>query len=129
MRRAYLLIGWTGIGLGTLGIFLPLLPTTVFVILAAWAFAKADPRWHAWLVNHPRFGPLLDCWQRHRALPRRAKLAALVALALSYAITAWAFGPTSWAAILGGVCIAGVAVYIAHLPLLTHEQEARLRRP
>ena len=108
---------------------MPLLPTTVFLIIAAWAFAKADPRWHAWLLDHPRFGPLLACWEKHRALPRRAKIAALVALAFSYGATAWIFGPTSWAAILGGACIAGVALYVAHLPLLTRDQEAVLRRP
>lgn len=128
-KHAYLLLGWSCIGLGTAGAFLPLLPTTVFLLIAAWAFARADDRWHAWLLSHPRFGPLIACWQRHRAMPRRAKTAAFVALAVSYAFTAWVFGPLSWAALIGGACIAGVAVYIAHIPVLTHEQEAGLKQP
>lgn len=128
-RHGYLLLGWCCVGLGTAGAFLPLLPTTVFLLIAAWAFAKADTRWHAWLLAHPRFGPLIACWQRHRAMPRRAKIAAFVALAGSYAFTAWVFGPLSWAAVIGGLCIAGVAIYIAHIPVLTPEQETALRHP
>jgi len=105
------------------------LPTTVFLLIAAWAFARSDERWHQWLLAHRQFGPLIECWQRHRAMPRKAKIAAFVALAASYAFTAWVFGPFSWAAIIGGICIAGVAVYVAHIPILSAEQEAALRRP
>lgn len=129
MRGGYLMIGWCCVGLGTVGIFLPLLPTTVFLLIAAWAFAQADERWHQWLLAHRKFGPLIECWQRHRAMPRKAKIAAFVALTASYAFTAWVFGPFSWAAIIGGICIAGVAIYIAHIPILSAEQEAALRRP
>ena len=56
--------------------------------------------------------------EEHHAMPRRAKRIALVALAASYTFTAWVFGPLSWTAVLAGVCMAGVALYIAHLPVL-----------
>lgn len=128
MRGGYLILGWCCIGLGTAGIFLPLLPTTVFLLVAAWAFARSDERWHKWLLEHRRFGPLLECWQRHRAMPRKAKIAAFIALGISYGLTAWIFGPLSWAAVVAGICIAGVAVYVAHIPVLSAEQEAALRR-
>ena len=127
-RTGYLLIGWVSLGLGFVGAFLPLLPTTIFVLVAAWAFAKGDTRWHQWLLRNPRFGPLIVCWQHHRAMPSKAKRAAFVALALSFGFTAWIFGPLSWATIVAGFCIVGVAVYIAHIPALTAEQEAIVRR-
>lgn len=117
-RGGYLAIAWICIALGTLGVFLPLLPTTVFLLIAAWAFANSSDHWHNWLLNHPRFGPLLRAWYEHHAMPRRAKHVAFVALALSYAFTAYLFGPTSWAALIGGACIAGVAIYLAHIPVL-----------
>ena len=129
MRTGYLLIGWCCVGLGTVGLFLPLLPTTVFLLIAVWAFARSDERYHRWLLEHRLFGPLIACWQRHRAIPRRGKVAAFAALAASYALIAWIFGPLSGAALIGGICIAGVAAYLAHVPILSAEQEAALRRP
>ena len=127
MRSGYLAIGWTCVGLGTVGAFLPLLPTTVFLIAAAWAFARADPKYHRWLLEHRRFGPVLRSWERHRALPRRAKVIAYAALALSYGLTAWVFGPTAWPAVIAAICILAVALYLARLPALTPEQEAALK--
>lgn len=128
MHKGYLILGWCCVGLGTLGIFLPLLPTTVFLLIAAWAFARSDERCHRWLLSHPHFGPMIECWQRHRAMPRRAKIAAFIALAASYTFTAWVFGPLSMASIIAGTCIAAVALYISHIPILSKEQEDALRR-
>jgi len=124
MRRSgYLMLGWSCVGLGVAGAFLPLLPTTVFLLIAAWAFARSSERWHTWLLAHPRFGHLIRGWQEHHAMPRRAKRVAFLTLFASYAFTAYVFGPFSWAALLGGACIAGVAIYIAHIPVLGREKE------
>lgn len=117
-RPLYLVLGWLCVALGAIGAFLPLLPTTVFLLIAAWAFARSSPRWHAWLREHAHFGEAVRAWEEHHAMPRRAKRIAFVALAASYALTAYLFGPTSWAAIIGGLCIFAVAIYIAHLPVL-----------
>lgn len=125
-KTGYLLLGWCCVALGVAGAFLPLLPTTVFMLIAAWAFAKSSPRLHHWLQTHPRFGPALACWERHRAMSRQAKIAALTTLALSYGFTAWMLGPLSTGAIIGGICIAGVAIFIAHLPVLTREQAEQI---
>jgi uncharacterized membrane protein YbaN (DUF454 family) len=116
--RLYLALGWLCVALGVIGAFLPLMPTTVFLLAAAWAFSRSSERWHRWLREHARFGESVRAWEEHHAMPRRAKRIAFAALAASYALTAYVFGPLSWAAIIGGVCIAGVAIYIAHIPVL-----------
>lgn len=125
-KTGYLILGWCCVALGVAGAFLPLLPTTVFLLIAAWAFSRSSERWHNWLHDHPRFGPVLACWERHRAMPLRAKIAAFVTLGFSYGVTAWALGPLSTGAIIGGLCIAGVALFIAHIPVLTREQAAQI---
>lgn len=117
-RILYLALGWVCVILGVIGAFLPLMPTTVFLLIAAWAFSRSSERWHRWLREHARFGETIRAWEEHHAMPRRAKRIALLALAASYAFTAWVFGPLSWTAVLAGVCMAGVALYIAHLPVL-----------
>lgn len=123
-KNAYLLLGWTCVGLGVIGAFLPLMPTTVFLLIAAWAFSRSSPRWHQWLRQHPRFGHLIRAWEEHHAMPARAKRISMITLALSWSITAVIFGPFSWAALIGGFFIAGVALYIAHIPVL--EQKTTL---
>lgn len=123
-KFVYLLLGWTCVSLGVIGAFLPLLPTTVFLLIATWAFSRSSPRWHQWLCHHPRFGHLIRAWKEHHAMPAKAKRISLLTLAVSWSITALVFGPLSWAALIGGVCIAGVALYIAHIPVL--EQQTAL---
>ena len=83
----YLGVGFGALGLGTLGLFLPLLPTTVFVLLAAWAFARSSPRFHAWLLGHRTFGPLLHHWQVERGLTRRSKRVAVLSILISFAVS------------------------------------------
>lgn len=123
-RHALLALGWLCVALGLVGVFLPVMPTTVFILLAAWAFARSSPRLHQWLREHPRFGATLIAWEEHRAMPRRAKRLALVMLAVSYAITATLLGPLAPGSIFAGVCIAGVAIYIARVPVLSEESSA-----
>lgn len=76
-------------GLALLGVFVPGLPTTPFVLLAAWAAARGSRPVHAWLHTHPRLGPVLVAWERERAVSTPTKLLALGMLVLSWAIMAW----------------------------------------
>src|SRR5690606_32626271 len=83
-------IVWVGVGLlatacGIAGIVLPLVPTTPFLLLAAFAFARSSPRLHAWLVEHPRLGPPIADWRDHGAISRRAKIAAAVVMLATFA--------------------------------------------
>ncbi|MEM9529300.1 MAG: YbaN family protein [Pseudomonadota bacterium] len=79
-RTLWFLIGFTALALGAIGAVLPLLPTTPFVLVSAWAFARSSRRWHDWLLRHRVFGPLILDWRRYGAISPRAKIAAAVAL-------------------------------------------------
>ena len=126
-RLLLLVLGWICLVLGLIGAFVPLLPTTVFVLIAAWAFARSSERWHRWLREHARFGHMIRTWEEHHAMPRRAKRLAFAELAASYGFTASVFGLFSWPAIIGGICIAAVALYIAHIPVLSESARERVR--
>jgi uncharacterized membrane protein YbaN (DUF454 family) len=82
-RLLYLALGWLFMGLGLLGVVLPVLPTTPFLLLALWAFSKSSTRLHSWLYNHPKFGPGLQHWHQHRIIPRHAKVIAIVGMGAS----------------------------------------------
>jgi uncharacterized membrane protein YbaN (DUF454 family) len=117
-RQSYLLLGSLCVVLGGIGLLLPVMPTTIFILIAAWSFARSSPRLHSWLRDHPHFGESLRGWEDHRAMPRRAKRIALLMLVVSYLLTATWLGPLAPGAIIAGVCIAAVAVFIARIPVL-----------
>lgn len=81
IRIFWLCVGLLCVGLALLGAVLPLLPTTPFALLAAYAFAQSSPRLSRWIENHRLLGPLIDNWRRHRAISRRAKFAAMTVIA------------------------------------------------
>ncbi|MDY6944160.1 MAG: YbaN family protein [Pseudomonadota bacterium] len=74
------------VALGVIGIFVPGLPTTVFILMAGWAAARSSPRFSNWLENHERFGPMLRDWRESRAVSRQAKLSATVVMTISATI-------------------------------------------
>jgi len=99
---------------GIVGIFLPLLPTTPFVLLAAFCFARGSERCENWLMTHPRFGPMVRNWRDHRAIPLRAKQLAWVMMAAGSAWAAFMLPPPwGWAPPL--LC-ALVALWLWRLP-------------
>ena len=76
--------GWFNIVLGTIGVFVPGLPTTVFILIAFWAFSKSSDRFHSWLWNHPRCGEPIRNWHLHRVIPVKAKIMAVTMMSASY---------------------------------------------
>lgn len=89
IRAFWVTCGAISLVLGIIGIFLPLLPTTPFVLLAAACFARGSEKFHNWLITHERFGPLVRDWQAHHSIPFRAKCLALSMMWTSMSITAW----------------------------------------
>ncbi|MFC5357010.1 YbaN family protein [Azospirillum himalayense] len=114
-RRLWLALGYAAVGLGIAGTVLPLLPTTPFLLLAAGAFAKSSPALRDRLYRDPRFGPLLRDWQAEGAIPRKAKVAALVGMGVSWAIVVLTTS-RPLVPVLAGTCMAAVAVYIVTRP-------------
>jgi len=80
MKWALLATGWLSLGLGLVGIFLPLLPTTPFLLLAALCFSKASPRLHQWLLEHKITGPIILDWRARRVIRIKAKIVASLLL-------------------------------------------------
>jgi uncharacterized membrane protein YbaN (DUF454 family) len=83
MRALYLTAATLFVGLATAGLFLPLLPTTPFLLLASWCLVRSSPRLHARLLASPLFGPMILDWERHRGVRLHVKLSALAVLALA----------------------------------------------
>ena len=80
-------LGGISVGLGAAGVVLPLVPTTPFMLLAAYCFARSSPRLEGWLLDHPRFGPAIRDWRAHRAISNRAKRLAVIAIGLTFALS------------------------------------------
>lgn len=90
--RGLLWLGGTvSLALGLLGVVLPGLPTTPFVLLAAACYAQASPRLHGWMLNHRWMGPMLRDWERDRRLTRRTKAIAVGSMLLMVSVSAWGF--------------------------------------
>ena len=77
MRPLLFTLGWLLFGLGFVGVFVPVLPTTPFMLLALWCFSRSSDRFHKWLYTHKYFGPPLQSWQEHRVIPLKAKFIAI----------------------------------------------------
>ena len=85
-RAIYLCLGWAFVGLAVLGLFLPLLPTTPFLLVASSCFLRSSPRWQRWLLNSRWFGPMLRDWDEHRAVRRPVKVLAVVVVSAALAL-------------------------------------------
>lgn len=114
-RTLWLIVGYAALGLAIAGAALPLLPTTPFLLVAAYAFARSSPHLHRWLVTHPQFGPLIENWRRYGAISVKAKAAALFTMAVTLALS-WLFGAGADLLALQTVVMAGAAAFILSRP-------------
>jgi len=116
MRGVFLVLGLGFVALGFIGIFLPVLPTTPFLILAAACFARSSERLEGWLLNHRHFGPLLRDWRARGAIPRKAKWMALGGMALGFALF-WFGGHPGWPLTVAvGLLMLGGLFYVFSRP-------------
>lgn len=116
MRLLVLGIGWFFVGLGAIGIFLPVLPTTPFLLISLWAFSTSSPRLHTWLYTHPRFGPWLVAWSRYRVIPLKAKILAVSMMLGSWLYVALVVAQTWMLPVMLGVIMITVFAYILTKP-------------
>ena len=116
MKRIILIsLGWLCVGLGFVGIFVPGIPTTIFLIIALWAFTKSSEKLRYWLLHHKRFGPILNNWQKHKVVPRRAKI--LMVVLMSLAVVLFYYSLQNLYLTIGLIIILVlVAVYVISLP-------------
>ena len=116
MRVLYLCLGCLMVATGIVGAFLPVLPTTPFLLIALWCFSRSSPRLEAWLLNHPRFGKSLRDWREHGAIPRRAKIAAVSLMTMSYLIFLFGTRPTVLPALIVLAVMTGAAIFVTTRP-------------
>jgi uncharacterized membrane protein YbaN (DUF454 family) len=99
------LLGLGFLGLGTIGIFLPLLPTTPFILLAAACFARSSERWYQWIRANATFGPMVLNWEENRCVSRRVKRIAYVSMAAVGGYSVLFAVEPGWAKVAGAVLI------------------------
>lgn len=115
VRSLLLVIGWLSVAGGVIGIFLPLVPTVPLLLLAVTCFARSSDRFHRWLLEHARLGPLVRDYLDGAGIPRRARLSAITMVWVSVAISAW-FVPRPWVRILLlGIAVC-ITIYLLRLP-------------
>ena len=116
MRRVlWNIAGLVSVAVGVVGAFVPILPSVVFMLLAAYCFARGSQRLHDWLMNHRQFGPAIHDWHRHGAIRRPAKRMAMVAIALSFALSV-GIGVADWVLAVQAMALGGVSVFILTRP-------------
>ena len=116
VRMVFLGLGTLFVALGIAGIFLPVLPTTPFMLLAAACYARASTRFYNWLLNNRHFGPTILEWRRYRSIPSRVKLTAILLMAATLSVSIVFFVP--WMELQIALAIFGVLLgaYLYHIP-------------
>jgi uncharacterized protein len=118
MRLFMLALGILCTGLGIVGIILPVMPGTVFLLIAAWAFSRSSERLHLWLYHHPRFGRTIRNWHQYRAIPIKAKIMAVTMMAGSFIYILVTLNQNWMLPVLIGALLVPVAIWIVTRPSL-----------
>lgn len=116
-RYALLVIGWLSVTLGIIGIFLPVLPTTPFFLLAAACFVRSSRRFYDWLVMHPRLGPWFRDYLDGNGIPLKGKIYAIATMWISIGVSCWLV-PIFWVRVGMLTCAMLVSIYIVRLKTL-----------
>jgi uncharacterized membrane protein YbaN (DUF454 family) len=116
MRPVFFVLGFCFFGLGAVGTVVPGLPTTPFMLLALWAFARSSQRFHDWLYHHKVFGPPLQQWQAHRVIPAKAKILAVTTMALSLIYLGFFTEVNAWVKVMTALVMLYGASFILTKP-------------
>ncbi|MBU2868534.1 YbaN family protein [Pacificibacter marinus] len=115
IKYIHLALGWLCVVLGLIGAVLPILPTTVFFILAAFFFTKGSPRLRHWLISHPTVGPAIQNWEDTGSIAPRIKMVALTMMGVTLAISL-VFAMPLKIIMIQGLCMSAAALYILTRP-------------
>ena len=114
-KTGFRILAYMSAAVAVAGIVLPLLPTTPFVILAAFFASRGSPAFSAWLAGHPTFGPAIDQWRERRAIPGRAKLLACTMMLASWSML-FALGSPAHVLTVSGVFLLAIMAYLLTRP-------------
>ena len=123
LRAVYFTLGCLFFIVGFIGAFVPVLPTTIFMILALWMFSKSSSHFHDWLFHHKYFGPSLQRWVAYRVIPVCAKVLAVLMMVISYCYLLFFITLSVWVYVVIGLCLALVSLYIVSKPSRVPEHE------
>ncbi|NOJ49054.1 YbaN family protein [Bradyrhizobium archetypum] len=121
MRIIYFSLGWVMVALGVIGLVMPLMPGAVFLIVAAWCFARSSPRFEVWLLDHPTFGKPLRDWRAAGAIPRAAKAMACAGMTIGFVVFWYSVDPSLPLAIAVAVIFLACAAYVVSRPAMADE--------
>lgn len=108
-------VGWISVAMGIIGIFVPVWPTTVFFIIAAWCFAKSSDRFYQWLINHPHFGKFIKDYRENRGMLLKSKIISIAMISIVIGTSAFFFTDKLWLRILLIAIAIGVIWHILSL--------------
>ena len=114
-RILWFCLGGISLALGAIGAVLPVLPTTPFVILSAFAFGKSSPRLARWLNEHPTFGPMIADWRTHGAIAPRYKRLAVGMMGAAFGLSLF-LGASSLVLVIQAICLTGAAAFVLTRP-------------
>ena len=115
VRWLFIGIGWACVASGAIGVILPGWPTTIWIILATYFFARSSPRFYNWVMNHRVFGPLIRDWRDGKGMTARAKTVAVSTIVLTISISI-AVIPAVWVKVLLLVIMVTLCTYLLRLP-------------
>ncbi len=124
LRLLLIFVGWLSVVLGVIGIFLPIMPTTPFLLLAAACFVRTSPKFYQWLVGHPRLGKYLVYYLEGKGIPLKAKIYTIALITISMSITTYLV-PVMAVKILLPLVGVLVALYIVRQPTLELSPESK----
>jgi uncharacterized membrane protein YbaN (DUF454 family) len=116
LRWALITAGFIALALGVIGLFVPLLPTTPFILLAAACFARSSQRFHRWLLANRIFGPMVREWEDHRSIPYRTKLIAIALMSVTMAVSTVVFVRPLALQLAVGAFGVGLAIWMYRIP-------------
>ena len=115
-RWGWFMLGWAMVALGIIGAMLPIMPTTIFMILAAGCFSHSSPRFESWLLDHRWFGGPIRRWRASRAIPRKAKILAIGSMTGGYGVMLATAQPFWWVDLIVASALIACAAYVGTRP-------------